>query len=218
MKIKQAYTAIFILTILANAYLVYVAGTEAQVTTPTLTVGLNKPDNNTAKTDNFNQTFTFTPILTTSDSFQRATLILNGTFAATNQTAISNNTVSSISYTFTGNGTWFWDIQLEATNHSPVTSTEYSATLLGARNITVAVFIPNPTPTPTPTPSPTATPTLTPTTTPIVTPTASPTPTPTPPPSTNDVLSTWTIVAIAIVVIAVVGGIAIFMLRRRGRS
>lgn len=211
MQIKQAYIAIIILTLLASACFFTVAKVDAQSTdVESISVALETPANNTAKTDNFNITFTYIPILLGSDKFMRATLELNNTVTTvTNQTAISNNTANSISYTFSGNGTYYWNIRLENT------TTAVNATT-GPRNITVAVYVPNPTPTPTPTPAPTATPTKTPT--PTATPIATATPTPTPPPTTNDVLGTWGIVIVAIVIIAVVGALAIVMLRRRGKS
>ncbi len=83
MKINQAYMAILILTLLASAFFVSIANSQEQTTTPEdIYVILEKPDNNTAKTDNFNVTFTFTPVIEGADKFYSASLLLNGTIAA----------------------------------------------------------------------------------------------------------------------------------------
>ncbi|MCL5876316.1 MAG: hypothetical protein M1540_00705 [Candidatus Bathyarchaeota archaeon] len=211
MKIKRAYISILLFTLLASALLVNIAGTNAQEeSVESITVVLNAPANNTGKTDNFNVTFTYIPYLLGSGQFYGANLVLNGSIvqSATNQSAISNNVVNSISYTFTANGTYYWNIRLQNSTHAVISDEP--------RNITLAVYVPDPTATPTPTPAPTATPTPTPA--PTATPTPKPaTPTPTPEPPA-DLLGTWGIVIIAIIVIAAVGVIAILVLRRRNQG
>jgi hypothetical protein len=211
MKIQRVHISILVLTLLVITLSVNVTSTQAQTTEQSLSVTLGNPANNTAKTDNFNVTFAYTPYIVGSDKYYGSSLVVNGSVVASNQTAITNNSENSITYSFASNGTYYWNIRVQNTTHI--------ATAAEPRNITLAVVVPNPTVTPTPTPTATPTPTPlvtpTPTTAPTSTPTITPTPTPEP---TGQGLDTWVLVAIAIVVIAVVGFIAIFIIRRRNQS
>lgn len=92
--------------------------------------------------------FNFTPLLVGVDSFQNASLIVNGSLVASNQTALTNATVNTISYTLPSNGTYLWNVQVFNSTNSVLASENFT--------LTVSVYVP-PEPTPTPTISPTAT-------------------------------------------------------------
>ncbi len=211
MSSKQAITVILFLALLISGCFVPFAASQETETPETISVTLNTPETNTTKTDNLNVTFTYTPVLLTAgdEKFYGANLVLNGSImgAATNQTAIANNTANTITYKFTENGTYQWNIRIQNRTNVMTAPEPF--------NLTVTVYVPDPTPTPTPTPSPsptpvpTAVPTATPTPTPILT------PTPTPPPDTG--LSTWAIVIIIVFVVSGVLAAALFFAKRRAR-
>ena len=165
-------------------------------------VSLKSPDNGTTVTNDFNCSFVYVPTAIGGDSFEGATLIINGVLADYNQSAITADEENTISYKFSSNGTYNWNIRLYNTSTNYVVSED-------SYNFTVAVYV---APTSTPTPVPTATPTPTPTPTSI--PTHAPTPTPTPS-ADNDLLTTLTIVIIIVIVISVVLVAVLILLRRR---
>lgn len=106
---------------------------------------LNTPANESTATA-FQQNMNYTPTLLGLDKFYNSTLYVNNTAVAYNQTAIQNNTLNTITYTFPSNGTYLWDV-LVWNSTTSIFSTNGNFTL------TVAVYEPPPTPTPTPTPS-----------------------------------------------------------------
>lgn len=89
--------------------------------------------------------FNYTPTLLGSDSFQNASLIVNGSLVASNQTALVNATVNTISYTLPSNGTYLWNVQVFNSTVSVFASENFT--------LTVGVYVP-PEPTPSPTVSP----------------------------------------------------------------
>jgi hypothetical protein len=211
MKSKSAVIVAFILVLLLN--LSYFALTNSQTETPqTLTVTLNTPsDGSTLTTLDCN--FTYTPTLLGNNSLSGAKLIINGTDAVY-QSSPQNSTTNRIAYTFTANGTYIWNIKVQdnATN-----------VVAAAANFTVTISVPPaPTPTPIPTPYPTPTVTPTPTPTPTLAPTATPTPTPSPSPTPKPtaqpfVVDSWSILLIALIVLAVLFALLIVILWRAAR-
>lgn len=75
-----------------------------------LSVMLNAPLNNTVVTE-LTCNFSYTPTLT-QDSYYAASLYINGSPVAYNQTAIANYTTNSINYTFSGPGVYTWNVQV----------------------------------------------------------------------------------------------------------
>lgn len=79
---------------------------------------LNTPANESTITE-YTCDFNYTPTLLGSDNFQNATLYLNGTATAYNQTAIVNATQNTISYVLPGqNATYLWDVQVWNSTHA----------------------------------------------------------------------------------------------------
>lgn len=107
---------------------------------------LNSPANASTVTS-FQQSFNFTPVLIGSDSFRNATLYVNGSAVANNSSALVNATQNTISYNFTENGFYLWDVQVYNST-TPVFSSN------GNFSLTVNYTAPAPTPTPTATPEP----------------------------------------------------------------
>jgi len=160
-----------------------------------IAVNLLSPANATTVKDDFNCSFVFVPTVDGTDKFTKATLLVNGSEVATNQTAIVAGQNNTIYYKFANNGTYYWNIRLQSESFTVTAPSNY--------NFTVAVYV---------APSPTATPTVTPT--PTVEPTATPTPTPSPTPVPTEPISTWLILIIAVVVICVILAVVLVMLRR----
>ncbi len=203
MKSKQECLVFFILCLLIGTCFASVVSSqegEEEPNVEVLTVTLNTPENATTITS-FNATFTYIPVTNgTNDLFVFAKLYINGTDSlASNQTAIANNTVNSISYTFASNGTYLWNVQVRNSSANVLADADFL--------ITVAVpEEPEPTPMPTPTMTPTPAPTVAPT------PTATPT---SPPPSEFFGLSAEAMVIIAVIIILIIIAAAIVLLRRR---
>jgi outer membrane biosynthesis protein TonB len=209
MKSKQTYLALLVLFLLLNGCFVALATSQDEASEETLTVALNTPsDGSTINT--FGCNFTYTPTVINA-SFLSATLFINGTAtAATNQTAIENETSNRIEYTFTSNGTYLWNVLVQDNNTQSVTATT-DFTL-------IVLVLPEPTPTPTPTPTPSPTPTPTPTPSPTPEPTPSPTPTPTPEPTPEPFsVDGWMIGIIILIVLAVILAVVIVFLRHEAR-
>ncbi|MCW3999561.1 MAG: hypothetical protein NWE93_04930 [Candidatus Bathyarchaeota archaeon] len=217
MKSKQVYLALLTLGLLISCFSVPQAlsqsptPTETPTPTPTpsptpvpLTVTLVSPEDHGLITSSFNVSFVFRPVKTTSGNFEDAILFINGSIAAHNQTAISNNADNTIYYTFTSNGSSTWNVKVYETDHMETAASDF--------NVTLKVYV-APEATPTPTPSPSPTPTHTPTATPTYTPTKTPTPTPTPEPVTA--IDTWTVVIIAVIAIIAVGAAVVLVLGRK---
>jgi hypothetical protein len=208
MKSKQVSIAILILLFLLDGYVISL-GSSQDGTAQTLMVTLFTPaDGSTIATYNCN--FTYRPTITGTDTFISAKLIINGTeTVAVNQTAILNAASNRISYTFSSNGTYVWNVQVQNSTNSIVSPVNFI--------ITVAVP-PEPTPTSTPTPTPAPTSTPTPTPTPTTTPTATPTPTPTPTPTSKTiVVDGWIILIIGLVTLAIILAGVIVFLRKEAR-
>jgi hypothetical protein len=208
MKSKQAAIAILILLFLFNGYLFSLGGSQDE-TAQTLIVTLFTPADGSSITT-YNCNFTYRPTITGTDTFISAKLIINGTeTTAANQTAIVNAASNRISYTFSSNGTYIWNVQVQNSTNNIVSPVNFT--------ITVAVPLePAPTLTPNPTPAPTSMPTPTPTPTPTTT--ATPTPTPTPTPSSGTIVTDgWTILIIGLVILAIILAVAIVFLRKESR-
>lgn len=223
MQTRKFYLAIIIITLSVVGLVVSIVNAQNQVPYPErISVLLEKPDNNSTKTDSFNCSFNFKPIVetNTSQTLQFASLVVNGSIVASNQTVLASNATNSIWYQLPSNGTYHWNIKLVNSTNVVSASEDF--------NLTLAVYVaPEPTPTPTadstptPTPAPNPTPTPTPTSasispTPTITapPTETPTPIPTPPPSGLDA---WSIVIIVIILVVGLSAIAIVLLRNRNK-
>jgi hypothetical protein len=101
---------------------IYANYTASAASPETLTLNLDTPDNDSTITT-YTQSMNYTPTLIGSDSFSNATLYVNGTAAAYNQTAIQNATLNSINYVFPGaNATYLWDIQVWNSTHAVFSS------------------------------------------------------------------------------------------------
>lgn len=222
MRTKLKYLAILVTTLLFAGCLLSIANAQTPTPSPeptptpepyqenSVSVALEKPDNNSTKTDSFNCTFQFKPTLVGTDKLYLATLVLNGSATtATNTSTLSSGTSSSITYVLPANNdTYHWNIRLENKTNVVTAAEDF--------NLTLAVYV-APEPTPTPTTTPTAAPTPTPTatsTTPVPTVTVPPTESPSPTPAAGG-LDTWTIVIIVIILVAGFGAIAIVLLRHR---
>jgi len=210
MKSKQAFIAIIALALLVNACFFASVSSQTIDDSQSIAVALNTPimdASRTAEDNNVNVTFTFTPTIYGDDTLKIAFLRLNDTViaTATNKTTLANNTANTIDYTFTQNGTYYWNVQLQNT-----TSFVYAAEPF---NMTVVLYVPEPTatPSPTPSPSPTPVPTAVPTIPPTIAPTATPSPTPEPEPA----IDTWTIVIIAVIAIIAIGAAVVLVLGRK---
>lgn len=128
----------------------YVGPIEEGYTEESVSLVLNTPANESTVSE-YAQNMNYTPTLIGSDSFFNATLYVNGSPVAYNQTAIMNATLNTINYVFPGqNATYLWGIQVWNST-TPVFSSNGNFTL------TVAVYEPDPTPTPSPTPAGTLT-------------------------------------------------------------
>lgn len=123
---------------------VYAVYGEAATSEESISLVLDAPANESTVTM-FAQTMNYTPILIGSDNFSNATLYVNNSPVAYNQTAIENATVNNLSYTFPENGTYLWDVQVWNST-MPVWSSNGNFTL------TVGVYEPDPTATPTASP------------------------------------------------------------------
>ncbi|MGD6853389.1 MAG: hypothetical protein ACQCN6_15120 [Candidatus Bathyarchaeia archaeon] len=164
-----------------------------------IAVSLKSPSNGAKITDDFNCSFVFVPSVNGTDKFTKASLIINGSTVASNQTAIIADQNNTIYYKFASNGTYNWNIQLQ--------SESFTVTAPSNNNFTVSVYV---APTATPTPTPTAVPTATPT----AVPTATATPTPTPAPLLAD--TTWLLVIIAaLLIIAIIIAVLLILKRRK---
>jgi hypothetical protein len=197
------YLAISVLILLLNGCLIFPASGDSP---NILGVALNTPSDGSTITT-FGCNFTYTPMLSGSDAYVGAKLVINGTVTtASNQTAIIDLTSNRIAYTFTANGTYLWNVQVQNSTNSVVASS----------NFTLIVSVPPaPTSTPTPTLSPTPTPESTATPTPEATETPTPTPSPTPPAPAAFTLDVWTISIIVLVVVTILLIIPILMLRSK---
>ncbi len=207
MKIRQSYIAIIALALLIGASLFSSAQSQAINEPQSIQVTLNTPVTNATITDNFNVTFTFTPIISGNDTLKLALLKIDDKVitTATNKTNLVTNITNVIEYTFTQNGTYLWNIQLQNS-----TGFVYAAEPF---NITISIYTPEPTPTPSPTPLP-VTPTPAPVTpSPTLMPTLTPTPTPTP--EFEPGIDTWTIVIIAVIAIIAIGAAVLLFLGRK---
>jgi hypothetical protein len=215
MQNKKATITLLVLSLLISACGALSFGTS-QTDTFVMSITLNTPVDNATFTGNdsiaipFNYTaienYTAVPF---SPSFTRASLFFNDSTIATvtNTTLIVNNTAGNqfnyLNYTFTGNATSTWHIEL-TNGTNTVSSPTY--------NFTTTVYVePVATPTPTASPTPSPTPTPTPSPTPTATPVPTPTPTPEPPPG----LDTTTVAIIAIVIIAIIVAAGVILLRRK---
>jgi hypothetical protein len=207
MKSTKSLLSIVIIALLVSGCLFcLVQQAKADVPPESLAVTLNGPANNTvyiptvpSSSYNFTVDFTYTPILYGTDNFNYSSLIINGTSVATNQTAIVNQTINQISYNLTSNGVYLWNIKVYNST-SVVNATDLFVVTMNAHVVEV---------TPTPTEAPTPTPT------PIVTATPTPTPSPTPKPTTPTVNALT--IAVIIVVLAVIIGVAAYLLLRRSK-
>ena len=204
MQTKKIGLPLIILLVLVNGCLISFASGQDQMA-QTLTVTLNSPATGSTITT-FDCTFTYTTTII-NDSFVGAKLILNGTATtATNQTAIQNGTTNTLTYTFTSNGTYLWNVEVDGSS--------IGAVVASADNTLTVSVAPEPTPTPSPSPTPTPTPSATPTPTlaPTPTPTATPTPTPTPEPAAAFAVDGWMIVIIVLIVLAgILAGVIVFL-------
>lgn len=126
--------------VIADSYI----GAESEEEANSISLTLTAPANESTVTA-YAQTMNYTPTLAGSDNYQNATLYVNGTDVASNQTAITNATVNSISYTYPSNGNYLWDVLVYNSTHGVFSSNG---------NYTLTVEVPAPTPTPTPTPAP----------------------------------------------------------------
>ena len=208
MKSKQAGLLVFTLFCLLGGTVFSLVSSQ-DVGPQTLAVTLYGPGDGSTITS-YSLNFTYRPTITGNDTFVIAKLVINGSLtAAANQTAIINAASNQISYTFSSNGTYLWNVQVQNSTN----------TIVSAVDFTVKVAVPpEPTPTPAPTPTaaptPTPTPTPAPTATPTPTPPASPSPKPTPAKFTVDV---WTILVIGLVILAVILAAVIVFLRKEAR-
>lgn len=189
MKSKQTCLLLIMLFFLINGYLFSLASSQN-----VFFVTLSAPsDDTTISTWNCN--FTYVPMISGSDYFVNATLVINGTATtASNQTAIQNSVPNKISYTFTSNGTYLWNVAVY--NSTNVVFASVNNTL------TVSVA-PEPTPTPIPSPTPTPTPLImpSPTPAPTATPTEEPTPTPTATPTTQPFTVDGSLIVIVVLIV-----------------
>lgn len=215
MKSKRAYVAIIALALLVNAC--FFASTSSQTDDPqAISVALNTPimdATRTAEDDNITVTFTFTPTIYGDDSLKLALLeitTLSGSVVdtVTNRTTLANNTASTIDYSFTKNGTYLWNVQLQNSTNFVYAAESFNLT------VTLYALNPTPTPSPSPSPSPSLTPTVTPTPTPVP-PTTTPTATPSPAPEPEAAMDTWTVVIIAVIAIIAVGAAVVLVLGRK---
>ncbi len=168
-----------------------------------IAVNLIAPANDaTIKTSSNNVSFVFVPSKNgTINQFYSASLIVNGSIVASNQTALTPDVNNTIYYELTPNATYRWNIRLENATHTVTATANNNFTF-------TQITTPSATPTPTPTATPTAPPTVTPT------PTAHPTtPTPTPEPGIGS--DVWTLIIVAVIVFSVVLIVTILLLRRR---
>jgi hypothetical protein len=97
---------------LARNYCIYAEYTPDAAEPENISLTLGTPLNASTQTS-YTLNMTYTPTLIGTDSFSNATLYVNGTAAATNQTAIANATLNGITYIYPGaNATYLWDIQV----------------------------------------------------------------------------------------------------------
>ncbi len=164
-----------------------------------IAVSLKAPDNGTTVSNDFNCTFTYVPTLSGTTKFYGASLVVNNTIVAYNQTAIIAGENNTINYKFSSNGTYNWNIRLQNDTNTVTAPSNY--------NFTVSVYV---APTATPTPAVTQTPTPIPTATTTATPTATPTSSP-----DDTAFTTWLIVIIIVFVISGVLVAVLLLLRRR---
>jgi outer membrane protein assembly factor BamB len=103
-----------------------------------LSFSLDKPDNYSVKIDSFNCNFTYLPVLYGLDKFVSATLIIDGIVTSTtNQSAIVNNTVNGLMYSFPAvNGTHNWNVRLQNSTNSVTAASSYTFSL--------SVYVTNP--------------------------------------------------------------------------
>jgi lipid-A-disaccharide synthase-like uncharacterized protein len=107
-----------------------------------LAIELNSPANNSVIT-NLTCSFNYTALLFGNDTFYASSLYVNNAPVAFNQTAIQNNTLSSINYTFAENGVYAWTVQVWNSTSG----------VFAVSNFTVIVNAPLPTVAPTPIPT-----------------------------------------------------------------
>lgn len=138
-----------------------------------ISVTLISPNNNQIITDTQNVSFVYYPFSYGASRFYRASLMVNGSNVAINQTKIIDNGYNTIYYKFPSNGTYLWNVRVENETH----------TVLGYQNFILTVGYVDPSPTPTPTPTNSTSPTPAPTAPPTNFPTEKPTPTTTPHPT-----------------------------------
>ncbi len=146
---KEAYLAIIALTLLVSICFVPLVSSQdstkasqatAQISPlqsggdsfENISVSLTTPLHNATITDDFNVSFTYIPAINGTDKFYGASLVVNGSVVASNQTAITAYQNNTISYKFAENGTATWNIRLQNSTHT-VTAPE-------DRNLTLSVY------------------------------------------------------------------------------
>lgn len=74
-------------------------------------VTLDAPASDSIVAD-FAQSFNFTPSILGNDIFYNASLIINGSAVASNQSIIQNNVLNTIYYNFSSNGVYVWNVEV----------------------------------------------------------------------------------------------------------
>jgi hypothetical protein len=155
---KQAYLAIIALTLLVSVCFVplvlgVASSASPQSTNPisplqtsdpvfeNISVSLSTPVFNDTIVNDFNVSFTYVPSINGSDKFYGASLIVNGSIVATNQTALTAYQNNTISYIFSSNGTSNWNIRLENSTNSVFAPSDYNVTLAVAPPNSIAVAL-----------------------------------------------------------------------------
>ncbi|MGD6805471.1 MAG: hypothetical protein ACQCN4_00720 [Candidatus Bathyarchaeia archaeon] len=165
-----------------------------------IAVDLVSPTNGSTISNDYNCSFVFVPSVNGTDKFTSASLLINGSVVASNQTAIVAGENNTIYYKFTSNGTYNWNIRLQSESFTVTAPSNY--------NFTVAVYV-APSATPTPTVTSTPTPTSTSSPAPTATPTSSPAPT------EPAWFNTWLTVIIVVFIICAILVVVLILLKRK---
>ena len=160
MKLRQVYLTIIALTLLVSVCFVPLVTNESPSATAQTTnlisplqtqepenisISLLTPTNAATIDDDFNISFTFEPKINgTENKFYGADLMINGSIAASNNTALKPYESNTIYYKFSENSTCTWNIGLRNSTNTVYAPDDYSLIVELPSSIGVTVTLKTP--------------------------------------------------------------------------
>lgn len=157
MKNIKAYLGLAVFMLIISSCFVPTVYSESQATsqqTNTITpfqesfenmsISLLAPNNAATIDSNFNVSFVYRPEINGTDVLSGASLVINGSIVASNQTAIIPYANNTIYYKFNANGTYVWNIRLSNSSNIIPAPEAFTLAIAIPEDTSIAVALKSP--------------------------------------------------------------------------